>query len=138
MTNAPTALEQRLTDAYAAQAKCYDLALSAVTCQKPEDTSGYQWVMEMQTALNDVAALDAAMAEDKEAWRRAGRSASEPLRAILETLAEHIRILSESLDERVARLTERRQQLLPELDAFIRQRRMLHAYDKFAKPIGNA
>jgi hypothetical protein len=139
MTEPPSALESRLIQAYAAQASCYERALEAVEQGEPTSRGEdwYPWIPRLQTALNEAAAIDAAMAEDKQAWRQSGRSASAPLRAVLDLLAEHLRVLAASIDGCVAVLSDRRRKMVPELDGFIQQRRMRHAYDQHGKPAGS-
>ena len=129
-------LEERLAKGYADQVAHYDGALLALNRQPSwtqSDAQDESWVFELQRALNEVGAIDAAIANDKLAWQKIGRPPGKSLRPILDTLERRIRTLAEIVDRRVAALKEKRQQMMPELDGFIRQRRMLKAYDQYGR-----
>jgi len=128
-------LEQRLATAYAEQASHYDCALRILDCQNlTNDGEGDEsWVFELQSALNEVSAIDTALAEDKLAWQQSAQAPGPHLRSILDGLAKRIRVLAEHVDGRVAHLNAKRRQMMPEIDDFIQQRRMLKAYDTFSR-----
>jgi hypothetical protein len=127
MTAALVALENRLLGAFQEQLRHYDRALSIV---EQSARASNDWVHALNAALQDIISLDAGMAHDKLAWRQSGRSPGKELAAVLDLLAQRIRLLSESIDRQVAELQARKQQLLPEIDGFIKERRMLQAYGK--------
>ncbi|MBI1833100.1 MAG: hypothetical protein HYR84_16795 [Planctomycetes bacterium] len=135
MTESHAALEQRLIDGYQAQAQWYSRAHEILARHGSEDGAMYSWVVDLQSALNEVAAIDMAMTADKAAFRQSGEPAGPALRQTLDALTEIIGKVAQSVDAWVARLTERRNQLAPQLDEFIRQRQMLHAYGPHRKPI---
>ena len=123
-------LEQRLAKAYADQAAHYDIALGIL---ERTDIDHDGSVLDLQAALKEVARIDASITDDKAVWLQSGNSPGPALRGILERLAQQIRILAQHVDRRVVALTAKRQRIVPELDGFLRQRRMLQAYDKYAK-----
>ena len=131
-------LEQRLAEAYHEQARLYDQALRIMERRQGEPPNGDLWVHDLQAALTAVAAIDASSAADRSAWLKSGRSPGPALRDILGALAERIRLLAGHVDRSVADLSTRRQQMLPELDGFISQQRMLQAYDQYSRPFEKA
>lgn len=135
MSDSLELLEQRLASAYAEQASHYDCALRILDSQNliSDGEVDESWVFELQSALNEVSAIDIAMAEDKRAWQQSAQPPGPHLRTILDGLAKRIRILAEHVDGRVAHLNAKRRQIMPEIDGFIQQRRMLKAYDTFSR-----
>jgi hypothetical protein len=130
MTAAQGALEQRLIHAYQEQLQHYTRALAVVDQQAPASTvSGNQnWVHDLHAALEDVQTVDAAMADDKSAWRLSGLYPGLELSTLLERVAHMICALADGIDRHMDELQAHKEQLLPEIDAFIQRRRMLEAY----------
>jgi hypothetical protein len=131
VNDADQSLEDRLAKCYADQIVLYDGALRLLNppFRAPEPTVFEEdWAAQLQVALRKVDAIDSAMAADKRAWQNAQRSPGDALRSILETLKQRIQTLAELVDHRIAALKGKRAQLMPELDDFIRQRRMRDAY----------
>lgn len=136
MTDPAQLLEDRLTQGYAAQVAHYDDALrllNRLPAQAPLDLTEESWILELQIAMQAVGAVDAAIAVDKRAWQEAARAAGAPFRATLKALEQRIRALAEIVDQRIASLKAKREQMMPQLDSFIRQRRMLKAYDAYGR-----
>ena len=88
-------------------------------------------VHELDSVLAHVAALEADMADDKEAWRRSGQQPGPELHALLERLAERLGTLAARVNRYVADLEARKTRLMPEIDELIQSRRMLQAYGKY-------
>ena len=123
MTDHFIALEQRLIEGYQAQLRHYDRAL-AIVARSNES------VHDLNAILHDIAALDAALAEDKTVWRFSGCQPGPQLREALNCVADRIRMLSALVDRRFIELQASRRALMPQVDECIQQRRMLHAYGK--------
>jgi hypothetical protein len=133
MIASPDALEQRILQGYLAQLPHYDRAAAILGRQGhgEGDPVNHAWAHDLATVLNDVTALDAAMRDDKEAWRRSGEQPGPELAAVLDRLAARIGELAVRIDRHVADLEARKLRLLPEIDTFIQKRRMLQAYGKY-------
>jgi hypothetical protein len=133
MTASPQALERRLVQAYREQLRHYDRALAIVEQEPPpaNPTMTGQWALDLDAVLRNVGALDAALAEDKAAWRLSGQQPGPELSALLDQLANRLGMLAQIVKGQVAEFEARREQLLPEMDAFIQQRRMLSAYGTY-------
>ncbi|HWY87178.1 MAG TPA: hypothetical protein VNX28_10660 [Gemmataceae bacterium] len=133
MTAFPAALEERLLRGYQDQLPHYDRAATILEryAGNPNAAASDNWAHELRAALADVTRLDAAMAEDKSAWRLAELQPGPELRAVLERVAARLATLAAGVQRHVADLEARRAQLLPEIDDFIQKRRMLQAYGKY-------
>jgi hypothetical protein len=133
MTTSSAALEERLLRGYQDQLPHYDRAATILERYpgNPNGATSDNWVHELRAALADVASLDAAMANDKSAWRLAEQQPGPELRAVLERVAASLATLAAGVQRHVAVLEARRAQLLPEIDDFIQKRRMLQAYGKY-------
>jgi hypothetical protein len=127
-------LEERLLRRYREQLRHYDRVAAwderGLTDGVPADNN---WVHDLHAVLADVAALDAVMADDKEAWRRSGQRPSPELAALLERLAERIAGLAARVNRHAADLEAHRNRLVPELDELIQNRRMLQAYGQYGE-----
>jgi hypothetical protein len=130
MTDHFIALEQRLIESYHAQLQRYDRALDLVAQPAPEAARKDESVHDLNAILNDIAALDADLAEDKAVWRFSGCQPGPQLREVLDSVADRIRALAALVDRRFVELQSSKQALMPEVDECIQQRRMLHAYGK--------
>jgi hypothetical protein len=121
-------LEQRLLRGYQEQLRQYDRVAVLAPGWLPADDS---WAHELNLVLKDVAALDAAMADDKEAWRRSERRPGSELGALLERLAEKLGTMAAGINRHVADIEARKDRLLPQIDELIQKRRMLRAYGQY-------
>jgi hypothetical protein len=121
-------LEQRLLRGYQEQLRQYDRVTVLAGQGPPADDS---WAHELNLVLNDVAALDVAMAPDKEAWRRLQRRPGSELSALLERLAEKLGTMAAGVNRHVADIEARKDRLLPQIDELIQKRRMLRAYGQY-------
>ena len=133
MTDTLMALQQRLIQGYQAQLRRYDQALRIIAPTTPEaegSAESRQSVLDLNGVLNEIAALDMALANDKAAWRLSAQHPGPELRGLLDKIAERIGGLSAIVDRRVASLQASKQALLPEVDQTIRRRKMLNAYGK--------
>ena len=131
MTAAPPTLEQRLVQGYRQQLRHYDHALAIVNQQAPPTSAMGHWAQDLDAVLQSVGTIDAALAEDKSAWRRSGAQPGPELAALLDQLANRLGMLAQIIKAQVAELETRSEQLMPEMDALIQQRRMLNAYGAF-------
>jgi hypothetical protein len=133
MTAFPAALEERLLRGYQDQLPHYDRAATLLERHAggPNAAASDDWAHELRAALADVASLDAAMADDKIAWRLAEQHPGPELQAVLERVAASLATLAAGVQRHVADLEARRAQLVPEIDDFIQKRRMLQAYGKY-------
>ena len=120
MPDDSAALEQRLLEGYREQLRYYERAL-----QCAEHPTG---APDLLAVLDVIAQADARIAEAKAAWRLSGRSPGQELSEVLGRIADRIRALADCVDRRIVQTQMSKQELLPEMDAIIRQRRMLHAY----------
>jgi hypothetical protein len=130
MTNDLQALEQRLLRAFREQLRHYDRALAIVEPQG-HGAADPGWVLNLNAVLREVEMADTAMTADKTAWRRAGQIPGTELKTLVDCLADRLRTLAEFIQRHVADIQARKEQLLPEVDGFIQQRRMLEAYGKY-------
>lgn len=122
-------LQARLVLAYREQSTHYVRAIQLLeTASEHSDA----WLAELQAAFDQIAAIDATLSNDKTAWRRSGQKPDAALREVIDELAAQVRRLSALVDARIAAIASRKQQLMPELDGFIRRNRMLQAYDRAA------
>lgn len=128
MTAVADDLEQRLCACYERQLAHYDRAHALVAEQQSADEVSDAWLPALNEALDQIAALDAEAATDRERWRQGGRPAGPLLRSVLSRLAERIRTLHGRVEESMTQMQARRRQLLPELDGVVRQQQMLQAY----------
>ena len=119
-------LDQRLIAGYRQQAIQYEYALRLIA----DTTRVGDWAHRLNEALGLIAELDAALADDKAAWRRAARTPGPALRAVLDSVGERIQSLAKHIDERVASLMDEKKRLVPQIDEFVRQRAMLNAYEQ--------
>ena len=131
MTASIQALEQRLVQAYQEQLRHYDQALAITEAPSVQPTLTGHWVGDLDAVLKSVSTLDAALAEDKAAWRQSGQQAGPQMSALLDQLASRLGMLAQIVKGQVAEFEARREQLMPEMDAFIQQRRMLSAYGTY-------
>lgn len=125
------AVEERLVAGYRRQAAQYDHALRYLEASARHESGADcqpSWVPEIQQAFAVVAELDMQLATDKAVWQHSGRNAGAELSETLDRVAMQIRTLSDRIDGAIAALASRSQQLAPEIDRFVRQRSMLHAY----------
>jgi predicted trehalose synthase len=123
-------LEQRLVQGYRAQLRLYDQALAVVDQETTPGQSGH-WAGALNDILKRIASLDAALADDKSAWRQGGRPPGAELDTVLERIAGRLAMLAQIVQGQVAEFEARKARLLPEMDAFIQQRRMLDAYGTY-------
>lgn len=140
MTRAPAELEKRLITGYRRQAERYALAQRIVEEQVDDvfdPVASESWVNRLGSVLREVAALDADLAGDKDAWRKAGFVAGPELNALLELIAATIQHISQGIDRHLTTLMARRDRLLPEIDGFIRQRKMMQAYGTRSSSVRN-
>ena len=121
------ALERRLSFFYEGQLPHYDNAIRILDEAEDQD-DGAPWVDALQAALQQVAKIDRQMTADKAAWTDGAFTPGAPLKKILDVLADRIQQLGERVDRRIAGVTARRDNLLPEATALVRQRQMLNAY----------
>lgn len=117
-------LEQRLLTNYRQQAAHYERALRLLDSEADRDAR----IQDVVIILQQIAEMDAALAEDKTAWRQTNRQAGTELRTLLDTLAVQIRTLSECVEQHMVQVAARKAQLAPALDEVMRQRTMLKAY----------
>jgi hypothetical protein len=125
-------LENRLVEAYRAQAGHYDEALRIIQ----EDGQALEqevWTHDLQTALQHVAAVEFHLRADKHDWQQSGRKPGAELHDLLEAIKIKIQALTAAIDRRSAELIAQKQRLLPAMDQFIRQRQMLNRYEQFAQ-----
>ncbi len=137
MTGAIQSLEFRLTKGYQEQSKAYADAirvLESVQDSVVQENGVDEWLADLQAALNQVASVDLAMADDKSVWTESGRVPGEIMRNVLDCLGEQIRRLSGLVEARIAAMTSVRQRLVPEFDSYIQRNRMLHAYEQHGRP----
>jgi hypothetical protein len=130
-------LEQRLLAGYRQQLQNYENAWLVLVGRVPTDGQTHapsDWLPRLQDPLQRVADLDRAMAHDKAVWQQNAGKPGRELSAVLDQLAEKIRVLKEAIDAEVADLLVRKQRLLPVMDDFIRQRWMLNAYGQTSEP----
>jgi hypothetical protein len=128
-----TDLEQRLIRGYREQLQHYNRAIAIVeqaARKAATDGARLPWLHDLNAVLSEISALDAALTEERSVWRFGGRSPGDELRGLLDGVAERIRTLATHVDLQMQELQTRRQNLMPEMDEFIQQRRMLHAYGK--------
>jgi hypothetical protein len=123
-------LAQRLSQGYREQLRLYDQALDLVAQDTSPPVSGH-WAGKLDGILQAIAALDAAFADDKSAWRLAGHQPGPELSALLDRIASRLAMLAQIVQGQVAEYEARKARLLPEMDAFIQQRRMLNAYGTY-------
>lgn len=129
MTAPSDALEERLLQAYREQLRRYDQALALVSQESaPSEIGTGHWASELDAILQSIAALDAPRAEDKEFWRECKRVPGVQLAALLDQIAGRLAMLGQIVKGQEAEFAARKARLLPEMDAFIQQRRMLSAY----------
>ena len=131
MTASLQTLEQRLVQGYQEQLRHYDQALAIVNQETPPTIAMGHWAHDLDAVLKNVGTIDAALAEDKSAWRRSGGQPGPELAALVDQLANRLGMLAQIVKGQVAEFEARKEQLMPEMDAFIQQRRMLHAYGTF-------
>src|SRR5262249_10223799 len=115
-------LEQRVLAGYQRQASHYERALRLL------EQRDANWAQDLHAILEEVARLEPVYADAKAAWQQSGQTPGVELRAVLDRLAEQIRVLRAMIDSQVAELLARKQRLVPEIDDFIRRRWMLNAY----------
>jgi hypothetical protein len=121
-------LEQRLVRGYQEQLRRYDRAAALVAQGLPAANG---WADELNRVLKDVAALDAAMGDDKAAWYRLGRRPGPELSTLLGRLAEKLGTMVGGINRHVVDIESRKDRLVPEIDALIQKRRMLRAYGQY-------
>ena len=126
--NTPPALEQRLLEGYRAQLTLYDQAMSLITAP-PGDKQ--DWAEDLHGLLGELAQRDREMAADKAEWRQSNDEANGELTTLITEVAQRITNLSAVINQRMSELQSRRDQLVPEVDEFIRRRRMIEAYGKY-------
>jgi hypothetical protein len=128
-------LEPPLIGNYQKQLPLYQRALAIAERQETGAlaVAGNDWVRGLNCALEEIASLDAALAADKNAWRLSGQQPGPELSALLMRVAEYIKALSGAIDRHVAQIQERKEKLMPALDKFIQQRRMLEAYGSYGE-----
>jgi hypothetical protein len=124
MSDSLEQLEQRVLAGYRRQASHYERALRLLE-QRDAVTN---WAQDLHAILEEVAGLEPEYADAKAAWQQSGKTPGVELRAVLDRLAEQIRVLRAMIDSQVAELLARKQRLVPEIDDFIRRRWMLNAY----------
>ena len=120
-------VERRLIAGYQRQATEYERALRVLEAGADAGREN-NWAQHLNDVLLIVAELDGELTDAKAAWRDSGRTPGTELRALLDRLASQIRVVGAHIDAQVVQLVARKQRLLPEIDDFIRQRWMLHAY----------
>jgi predicted trehalose synthase len=123
-------LQQRLSQGYREQLRLYDQALDLVTQDTVPPASGH-WAGELDGILKAIAAVDAALADDKSAWRQGSHQPCPEFSAVLDKIASRLAMLAQIVQGQVAEYEARKLRLLPEMDAFIQQRRMLNAYGTY-------
>src|SRR5207302_4853004 len=101
---------------YQEQLQCYDRAVNILDHQRKRDNvlADNDWVRDLDAALTNVAVLDAAMTDEKAAWRRSERTPGPELSALFERLSERIGTLAAGVNDLVARLEANKERLLPE------------------------
>jgi hypothetical protein len=128
MTAPTDTLEQRLLRGYQEQLRLYDQALAVVD---QETGVSSHWAGALDILMKTISTLDAALAEDKAAWRQGGRQPGPELSALLDRIAGRLAMLGQIVQGQVAEFEARKARLVPEMDAFIQQRRMLNAYGTY-------
>ena len=128
MTAQEDPLEQRLVHAYREQLRLYD---QAVALTEHETAPGNHWIGGLDPILQAIAAVDKGITEDKSAWRQAGLQPGPEFSGLLDRIAGRLAMLAQIVQGQVAELEARKEQMLPEMDAFIQQRRMLSAYGTY-------
>ncbi len=126
MTPSPPDVQARLVKGYRDQLRLYDQAALIVD----QANAQAEWAYELNDLLREIAHLDAAMADDKSAWRRLGPRPGE-VSVLVEQVAHRLTSLAQSINHHVRVLQERRDKMMPEIDEFIQRRRMLEAYGKY-------
>lgn len=125
MTDDLAVLQNRLARGYQEQLPLYDRAIACAGAQESDCRAE-----ELNAILREIAALDAALTEDKALWRSARRPAGPHLQAALDGVTARIATLAAAVDRRIADIQTRKQAMTPRIDACIQERRMLHAYGK--------
>src|SRR5271165_1199577 len=104
MSAAADRLEQRLIAGYRRQLDYYDVAVAAF---KNED-SGQSRLTDLNSALAEATRLDAAMREDKLAWRQSEKMPGTELAELLDRTAKRIVELADGVNRRIADLEARK------------------------------
>jgi hypothetical protein len=126
MTQLSADVQGRLLEGYREQLRLYDQAVALVKTQE----GGSDWLHQLHDLLSETAALDTAMADDKEQYRQLGVPA-QALTALLEVVASRLVFLQENIAGATQRLQAKHDQMLPQIDELIQRRRMLAAYGKY-------
>src|SRR2546423_1252101 len=100
MTAPSDALEQQLIRGYQEQLGYYDRAVNILDHQgkRANVLADNDWVQDLNAALRNVTTLDAAMTDEKVAWRRSEHRPGPELTALLERLSERIGTLAAGVD----------------------------------------
>ncbi len=130
MTEFSTPFQQVLTAAYTEEATRYERALELAkrlpknlqTGQAPEEQ-----LQEISHALNEVALIEARIAEAKDAWHLSGEKPGPELKHVLTRVAELIEGLMGHVTAAENEAIAQKERLAPELDAAIRGQRMQRA-----------
>ncbi len=120
-------VEQRLIAGYQKQGSLYESALRLLQ-ERAGPASDADRAHHLNEVLHRVASIETEFADARAIWRQSGKTPGTELRAVLERVAEQLRILGGLIESQVAELLVRKQRLAPAIDDFIRQRSMLNAY----------
>jgi hypothetical protein len=120
--------EKTLLRLYQEQLSYYRQAQRILDGADDRDPDG--WAGKLDVLLNEVRARDTAAANDRAVWLQERHTPGPALRTLLDELATEIHTLAQRVDALLARLLERRQAIVPQLDLLFRQERMLKAYHR--------
>lgn len=123
--------EAGLLVVYAREAECYGRALGVAETLPDvlrQGGDGSEQLRQVVAILDEVATLEASIADIRRHWQQTGRRPGGELQALLRRVTELIERLAVQIGAAEKEATTRRDRLIPDLDAGIRVRRMQRAY----------
>ena len=123
--------QELLYTAYAEQADRYARALEvarALPADFQQGGAGEERLQQITALLNEVALIEARIAETKQAWQATGQKPDPQLKGVLTRVTELIEGLSGYIQEAEREAVQQKGRLVPELDAAVRGQQMQRAY----------
>lgn len=133
--NDPTATDDTvLLQAYTEEADHYSRALTLAAdlpAALEHDGGANEKLQQVLTLLDEVAAIEARIAERKQRWQRTGQKLAPQLQSAVAKVAKLIELLAEQICRAERQAVAQQSQLAPELEAMARSQQMRRAYSEW-------
>ncbi len=133
--NDPTAIDDAvLIQAYTEEADRYSRALTLAAdlpAALQHDSGANEKLQQVLALLDEVAVIEAGIAERKRQWQQTGQKPGSQLQSALENVAKLIELLAGHIGGAERQAIAHKSQLAPELDAMARSQQMQRAYSKW-------